>query len=59
MKQLISIVLALVVGFVFVRLLLLVMSIAFQAISFIILGVLVLIFALPVYVIIRKSLFKK
>jgi len=59
MKEVISIVLALVVGFVFVKLLLLVLSVAWYAISFILFGVLIAIFALPVYFIIRKSLFKK
>jgi len=59
MKEVISIVLALIVGFVFVKLLFLVLSVAWYAINFIIFGVLIAVFALPVYVIIRKSLFKK
>lgn len=59
MKQIISIVLALVVGYIFVKLLLIVLSLTFAAVSFIFKAVMITIFALPVYIILRKSLFKK
>lgn len=59
MKEVLSIVLAIVVGLIFVKLLLSVLSIAFAALSFFLKAALIAIFALPVYIIFRRSFKKK
>lgn len=59
MKQVLSIVLALIVGYIFVKVLLVVLSLTFAAVSFILKAILIAIFAFPVYIILRKSLLKK
>lgn len=59
MKEVLSIVLALVVGYIFLQVLLFVLSMTFAAIGFIFKVILIAVFAVPIYFLLRKILLKK
>lgn len=57
-RNIVSIAIALFVGYVFVKLLLIIFGVTLKAVFSLVVVILVLIFALPIFIIARKSLFK-